>query len=160
MAYAGPIAFPVNEGGTGDTSFTAYSVITGGTTSTGALQNVSGVGTAGQVLTSNGASALPTWQVVGSGGSGDAKAWGVLSVNGGGTVTLVNSFNVTSASSTLPSTITLTSGLSNSNYAVLVTTDNPLQPGTVSSISSSTQFAINAGSGSINVKLYFSVFGD
>lgn len=52
----------VAGGGTGDTSFTAYSVICAGTTSTGALQNVSGVGTSGQVLTSNGASALPTWQ--------------------------------------------------------------------------------------------------
>jgi hypothetical protein len=70
MAYAGPIAFPVIEGGTGDTSFTAYSVLTGGTTSTGALQNVSGVGTSGQVLTSNGASALPTWQAS-SAGSGN-----------------------------------------------------------------------------------------
>lgn len=52
----------VAGGGTGTTSFTAYSVITGGTTSTGALQNVSGVGTSGQVLTSNGAGTLPTWQ--------------------------------------------------------------------------------------------------
>lgn len=52
----------VAHGGTGDSSFTAYSVITGGTTSTGPLQNVSGVGTTGQVLTSNGAAALPTWQ--------------------------------------------------------------------------------------------------
>jgi len=60
-------ALPVANGGTGDTSFTAYSVITGGTTSTGALQNVSGVGTTGQVLTSNGASALPTWQNASSG---------------------------------------------------------------------------------------------
>jgi hypothetical protein len=51
----------VAGGGTGDTSFTAYSVITGGTTATGALQNVSGVGTAGQVLTSQGAAALPQW---------------------------------------------------------------------------------------------------
>jgi hypothetical protein len=34
----------------------------GGTTSTGALQQVSGVGTAGQVLTSNGAEALPEWK--------------------------------------------------------------------------------------------------
>ena len=50
----------VAGGGTGATSFTAYSVICGGTTSTGALQNVSGVGTSGQVLTSNGASTLPT----------------------------------------------------------------------------------------------------
>ncbi len=52
----------VAGGGTGATSFTAYAVITGGTTSTGALQNVSGVGTSGQILTSNGAGALPTWQ--------------------------------------------------------------------------------------------------
>ena len=52
----------VAGGGTGDVSFTAYSVVTGGTTSTGALQNVSGVGAANQVLTSNGAGQLPTWQ--------------------------------------------------------------------------------------------------
>lgn len=52
----------VPGGGTGDTSFTAYSVICGGTTSTGNLQNVVGVGSANQVLTSNGAGALPTWQ--------------------------------------------------------------------------------------------------
>lgn len=58
----------VAGGGTGATSFTAYSVLCGGTTSTGAFQNVSGVGTSGQVLTSNGASALPSWTTV-SGGS-------------------------------------------------------------------------------------------
>lgn len=52
----------VAGGGTGATSFTAYSVICGGTTSTNPLQNVSGVGTSGQILTSNGAGALPTWQ--------------------------------------------------------------------------------------------------
>ena len=57
----------VAGGGTGDSSFTAYSVICGGTTSTGALQNVSGVGSAGEVLTSNGAGALPTWQPGGVG---------------------------------------------------------------------------------------------
>lgn len=58
----------VAGGGTGVTSFTAYSVITGGTTSTGALQNVSGVGTSGQILTSNGAGTLPTWQDNSAGG--------------------------------------------------------------------------------------------
>lgn len=52
----------VAGGGTGSTSFTAYSIIAAGTSSTGALQNVSGVGTSGQVLVSNGAGALPTWQ--------------------------------------------------------------------------------------------------
>jgi hypothetical protein len=70
----------VAGGGTGATSFTAYSVITGGTTSTGALQNVSGVGTSGQVLTSNGAGTLPTWQTSSAGA-------GLLSVQG----TLTNS---------------------------------------------------------------------
>src|ERR1700678_2371845 len=65
-AIAGTLS--VAGGGTGDTSFTAYSVITGGTTSTGALQSVSGVGTSGQVLTSNGPAALPTWQAASSGG--------------------------------------------------------------------------------------------
>lgn len=52
----------VSSGGTGIASTTAYSVICGGTTSTAPFQNVSGVGTSGQVLVSNGAAALPTWQ--------------------------------------------------------------------------------------------------
>jgi hypothetical protein len=52
----------VAVGGTGNTTFTAYSVLCAGTTATGTFQNVSGVGTSGQVLTSGGASALPTWQ--------------------------------------------------------------------------------------------------
>lgn len=56
----GPVS--VGSGGTNNTSFTAYSVICAGTTSTGAFQNVSGLGTSGQILASNGAAALPTWQ--------------------------------------------------------------------------------------------------
>lgn len=51
----------VAGGMTGNTTFTAYSVICAGTTATGVLQNVSGVGTSGQVLTSGGAATLPTW---------------------------------------------------------------------------------------------------
>lgn len=62
-------AVTVPQGGTGNTTFTAYSVICAGTTATGTFQNVSGVGTSGQVLTSNGASALPTWQTPSGGGS-------------------------------------------------------------------------------------------
>ena len=50
------------RGGTGLASLTAYAVLTGGTTPTGNLQQVSGVGTTGQALLSNGAAALPTWQ--------------------------------------------------------------------------------------------------
>jgi len=52
----------VNQGGTGVATTTAYAVQCGGTTSTGAFQAVSGLGTSGQLLTSNGAGALPSWQ--------------------------------------------------------------------------------------------------
>ena len=52
----------VANGGTGNSSLTAYALMAAGTTSTGNMQQVSGLGTSGQVLTSNGAGALPTWQ--------------------------------------------------------------------------------------------------
>lgn len=54
----------VPGGGTGLTSATAYAVLCGGTTSTGAFQSIAGVGSIGQVLTSNGPGALPTFQNV------------------------------------------------------------------------------------------------
>jgi hypothetical protein len=54
-----PVTVPF--GGTGLSTTTAYGVICGGTTSTGNFQNT-GIGTIGQVLTSNGPGALPTWQ--------------------------------------------------------------------------------------------------
>jgi hypothetical protein len=66
-AINAPLPFTVGDGGTGNTTFTAYSVLCAGTTATGTFQNVSGLGASGQVLTSNGASALPTWQAAGSG---------------------------------------------------------------------------------------------
>jgi hypothetical protein len=58
---------PVANGGTGATTQTAYAVLCGGTTSTGAYQSIASVGTAGQILTSNGAGALPTFQAAGGG---------------------------------------------------------------------------------------------
>ena len=64
---------PVAAGGTGITSTTPYAVVAGGTTSTGTLQQVSGLGTSGQVLTSNGTGTLPTWQTP-SGGATKAQA--------------------------------------------------------------------------------------
>jgi hypothetical protein len=57
----------VAQGGTGSASATAYAVQCGGTTSTGAHQSIASVGTTGQVLTSNGAGALPTFQAAGGG---------------------------------------------------------------------------------------------
>lgn len=75
-ALNAPLPLTVSNGGTGDATFTAYAVITGGTTSTGALQSVSGVGTSGQVLTSGGASTLPTWTTL----SG-AIVWSVITAD-------------------------------------------------------------------------------
>jgi hypothetical protein len=43
---------------------TSYAVLCGGTTGTGAIQSIASVGTSGQVLTSNGAAALPTMQTL------------------------------------------------------------------------------------------------
>jgi len=62
LGWTGQLSVP--RGGTGNSTFTAYSVICAGTTATGTFQNVAGVGTANQVLVSNGAAALPTWQSV------------------------------------------------------------------------------------------------
>jgi microcystin-dependent protein len=62
LATNAPLA--VSSGGTGVASATAYAVQCGGTTSTGAHQSVASVGTSGQVLTSNGAGALPSFQTL------------------------------------------------------------------------------------------------
>lgn len=58
----------VADGGTGASSFTAYALLCGNGTS--ALQPVASLGTAGQVLTSNGAGALPSFQNSSGGGGG------------------------------------------------------------------------------------------
>lgn len=87
----------VAGGGTGNTTFTAYSVICAGTTATGAFQNVSGLGSAGQVLTSNGAAALPTWQPA----AGGAFPW--TDVSGVVNAAVNNGYFVTATcTSTLP----------------------------------------------------------
>ena len=51
----------VEGGGTGLSSLSAYALMAGGATSTGNMQQVSGLGNAGEVLTSSGAGALPVW---------------------------------------------------------------------------------------------------
>lgn len=54
----------VANGGTGRSAHTAYALLCGGTTSTNPQQSVASVGTAGQVLTSAGANALPAFQTL------------------------------------------------------------------------------------------------
>jgi len=70
----------VPNGGTGLASLSPWDVLVGGTTGTGPVQQVSGEGTLGQVLTSQGAAALPVWAAggvvignpVGGGSAGEA----------------------------------------------------------------------------------------
>jgi hypothetical protein len=67
-SVAGITDVAVADGGTGRSSHTAYAVVCGGTSATGAQQSIASVGTAGQVLTSNGAGELPTFQSASSPG--------------------------------------------------------------------------------------------
>ena len=74
MAYKQISPQVVAEGGTGVSSNTAYAVLTGGTTATGAIQSIASVGSSGQVLTSNGAAALPTFQAAAGDVSGPGSS--------------------------------------------------------------------------------------
>jgi hypothetical protein len=91
---------PVTSGGTGASTQTAYSVLCGGTTSTGAYQSVASVGTSGQVLTSNGAGALPTFQANGN-GTVTSVSWtgGIVSV---ATSTTTPAFTIAGTSGGIP----------------------------------------------------------
>lgn len=58
---AGGTDVPVSDGGTGRSSHTAYAVLCGGTSTTNPQQSIASVGTGGQVLTSGGGGALPSF---------------------------------------------------------------------------------------------------
>lgn len=110
-------ALPVDSGGTGATSATAYAVLCGGTSSTGAFQSVASVGTAGQVLTSNGAGTLPTFQTL---QQGNIVAW--VFFNGTGSpITVTASGNVTSITDNNVGdyTVNFTNNLANSDYCAM-----------------------------------------
>lgn len=114
-----PVPLPVAQGGTGVTSTTAYAVLCGGTTSTGNLQSIAGLGTSGQVLTSNGAGALPTFTTL---QSGNVRAW----VNFNGTVTpitITGSGNVTSITDGGVGvyTVNFTNALASATYSAVAT---------------------------------------
>jgi hypothetical protein len=74
----------VAQGGTGNTSATAYALQAGGTTSTGVHQSLT-TGTSGQLLTSGGASALPSWTTTLSIAQGGTNN-GSLAVTAGGVI--------------------------------------------------------------------------
>lgn len=90
---AGGTDVPVSDGGNGRSTATEYAVICGGTTATGSHQSIASVGTAGQVLTSNGAGALPTFQA--SGGGGALVYLSTVTVSAAATADLDNIFDGT-----------------------------------------------------------------
>ncbi len=72
----GSTVWAVTQGGTARASATAYAVICGGTTLTGAQQSVASVGTSGYALVSNGAGALPSFQgFLQSGTGATTRTW-------------------------------------------------------------------------------------
>ena len=93
-----PLTVP--NGGTGVATRTAYGVIVGGTTSTGAEQTIV-PGTSGYLLASGGASAVPTWVV--------APSSKVVQIVNATYSTQTNSSSATFAATGLTATITPTS---------------------------------------------------
>lgn len=61
MTYK-PKVLDIPSGGTDQVSFTAYTPICGGATSTGALQSVASIGSMGDIFMSNGPGVLPSFQ--------------------------------------------------------------------------------------------------
>lgn len=113
-----PVPLPTAQGGTGLTSTTAYAVLCGGTTSTGNLQSIAGVGTSGQVLTSNGAGALPTFQAV-SGANGNIKAFVAFDgTTSPGTINASSGVSSVTRNATGDFTVNLSPALADQYYSV------------------------------------------
>jgi hypothetical protein len=99
----GTVPIPVPDGGTGlATGTTAYAPVCTGTTATGAFQAAStGLSNSGYVLTSNGASSLPSFQAAGGGMSWAANSnTSITGATASGYITTAGSL----ATITLPTT--------------------------------------------------------
>jgi hypothetical protein len=116
MTLTNATGLPVAGGGTGVASLTAYAPVFGGTTSTGAVQSGT-VGTSGQVLTSNGAGAIATFQTI-SGGSGEwlSAATSEIAVTGATTATIDRWHRCTGTSANY--TLTLPAASGNTNHFI------------------------------------------
>ncbi len=114
------ILIPAN-GGTGDSSFTAYAPICGGTTTTGALQSTT-LGGSGTLMQSAGTSSIPTFTTA-TYPSVATSSGTILRANGTNWVASTSTFADTYAASTLlysNGTNTVT-GLATANSAALIT---------------------------------------
>lgn len=124
------------NGGNGRSSATAYAVICGGTTSTGAHQSVASVGTSGQVLTSNGAGALPTFQDASNSGY---IAKGTLSGSGTAAWDWRDGFSATvTDNGTGDYTVAFSSAQANTNYSVQLTVNEGGDPFVLASVTNKT----------------------
>lgn len=124
----------VANGGSGDTSHTAYAVLTGGTTSTNPVQSIATVGSAGQVLTSNGAGALPSFQ--NTTGSGTVNS---------GTANQLGYYATSSATISGLTAITANRGLiSDANGLPIAAATTATEIGFVNGVTSAIQTQINA----------------
>lgn len=126
LTLTNPLTVP--NGGSGAASFTAYAVVCGGTTTTGALQSVASLGSSGQVLTSNGPAALPTFQTLPGGtvssGLINQVAWyAATGTTVSGLATLASGVLVTSAGSVPSISTTLPNGLAMGTPASLTLTN-------------------------------------
>ena len=107
---------PVNKGGSGDASFTAYAPLAGGTTTTAALQSLSsGMSNSGYVLASNGSSSPPTWR------SPSGMSGSVVQVIYASTTSSVAGSGATYITTGLSATITPTSS---SNHIIVMSSMN------------------------------------
>lgn len=93
----------VSNGGTGNSTFTAYTIICGGTTPTNPFQSIASVGSSGNPFVSNGAAALPTFQTLplaGGGTGATSLSSGVIQSNG----SVLSSLGIGSANQVLKNT--------------------------------------------------------
>lgn len=147
VAIAGPLQvsggitfntpLTVANGGTGRATATAYAVICGGTTATGAHQSIASVGTSGQVLTSNGAGALPTFQAAAGGGVTSAIATAnqvsVSAATGAVTFSIPSTF-IAPGSAASTTTLTAGTGFTITTGNATITNGNLLLPTTSATV--------------------------
>jgi hypothetical protein len=135
---------PIARGGTGITTNTAYAVVLGGTTNGGVLTQVASLGSSGQVLTSNGAGAAPTFQT----GGGSVALNNVLaatgSSSGGGILNTTSTITWNWNSNTTTNAFVLNSTNITTGALLAVTHSNSAFTGT-SGIVSFTSAAVTSG---------------
>ncbi len=155
----------VAGGGTGIVAAgAAYAPICAGTTTTGAFQTAStGISNSGYVLTSTGASSLPTWQVNGSSTTIDITGDTGPTLTGNDFVFSGGSTGLSFAGSTGPDTLTLSfAGITANGGTVSLATDattSTINVGTGAGVKTSTFGSTNStsattmqsGSGALNV---------